>query len=125
MVDHERALDAVLGAAASTIRRDMLARLSRGPMRVTDLARHYPVSLNAVSKHTKVLESAGLVHRVVHGREHTLHLRAEPLRQASRWLAAYEQFWSERLDALAELLEAPLSTPRRSRRDRNHTRNPS
>ena len=62
------------------------------------------MSLNAVSKHVKVLERAGLVSRRVRGREHWLRLRREPLREAARWLARQRAFWDSRLDALEALL---------------------
>jgi len=57
-----------------------------------------------VSKHVKVLERAGLVERRIRGREHRLRLRAEPLREAARWLEHYRRFWGERLDALESFL---------------------
>ena len=56
--------------------------------------------LNAVSKHVKVLEKAGVVRRARQGREHTLQLNADPLRQVARWAHRYERFWSDRLDRL-------------------------
>jgi len=60
------------------------------------------MSLNAVSKHIKVLEQAGLVRRTRHGREHTLELDAAPLREVVRWTSSYEQFWNERLDRIED-----------------------
>ena len=62
------------------------------------------MSFNAVSKHVKVLERAGLVRRRVQGREHVLRLEAGPLREASRWLEHYRVFWNARLDALEAML---------------------
>ena len=58
------------------------------------------MSLNAVSKHIKVLERARLVRRTIHGREHTLELEPGPLREVVRWVSRYEQFWTERLDRM-------------------------
>ena len=94
------ALDTVLTAIAAPTRRAIIDRLARGPARVTDVAQPFDMSLNAVSKHIKVLEGAGLVRRVKHGREHTLELDAEPLQQVTTWVLRYEQFWTERLDRL-------------------------
>lgn len=91
-------LDAVLAAVSDPSRRAILDRLTRGPARVTDVAEPFAMSLNAVSKHVKVLESAGLVRRSRQGREHVLRLNAAPLREVARWANRYEQYWTERLD---------------------------
>ena len=95
-----QALDTVLTAISDPTRRAIIDRLARGPARVTDIAQPFDMSLNAVSKHIKVLEGAGLVRRMKHGREHTLELDAEPLQQVTTWVLRYEQFWTERLDRL-------------------------
>lgn len=96
----EQALDSVLSAISDQTRRAILDRLTAGPSRVTDLAAPFAMSLNAVSKHIKVLEQAGLVRRTQHGREHTLELDPTPLREVVRWASRYEEFWNERLDRL-------------------------
>src|SRR5215831_2520309 len=93
-------LDAVLSAVSDPTRRAILDRLARGPARVTDIAEPLPMSLNAVSKHVKVLEAAGLVRRARQGREHVLALDARPLRDVARWAHRYEPYWTERLDRL-------------------------
>jgi DNA-binding transcriptional ArsR family regulator len=72
---------------------------------VTDLAEPFDISLNAVSKHLKVLESAGLVHRERQGREHVLSLNAAPLRDVARWASRYERYWTERVDRLEAFFE--------------------
>ena len=78
--------------------------LARGEVNVGDLAARFTVSFNAVSKHVKVLERAGLVARRVRGREHRLRLRPRPLQEAARWLTDQRAFWTSRLDALEALL---------------------
>jgi DNA-binding transcriptional ArsR family regulator len=93
-------LDRALSAVADPTRRAIVDRLARGPARVTDVAEPFAMSLNAVSKHIKVLEVAGFVRRVRHGREHLLELDATPLRELARWAHGYEQFWNEQLDRL-------------------------
>ena len=98
------AIDLTFAALADPTRRRIVARLARGRARVTDLAEPFDMSLNAVSKHLKVLERAGLVHRQRCGREHFLRLRPAPLREVAAWTSKYERFWSERLDALADFL---------------------
>lgn len=97
-------LDLAFAALADPTRRRIVAKLTRGETRVTDLALPFDMSLNAVSKHIKVLEGAGLVRRTRVGREHYLRLRAQPLRDAARWISQYERFWTQRLDALGEFL---------------------
>lgn len=91
-------LATVLGAVAHPARRAILSRLADGPARVTEIAAPFDLSLNAVSKHLKVLEAAGLVVREKVGRDHILTFRGAPLRQVSVWVHEYERFWSERLD---------------------------
>ena len=93
-------LSNVLDAIAHPSRRAILDRLTRGPARVTEIAEPFDMSLNAVSKHLKVLESAGLIRREVQGREHFIEFQAEPLRLVSGWVHEYERYWTQRLDRL-------------------------
>ncbi|MFZ0128618.1 MAG: metalloregulator ArsR/SmtB family transcription factor [Candidatus Dormiibacterota bacterium] len=106
MVEYETALDATFAALSHPVRREMLDDLREGPMRVTDLAEPFTVSLAASSKHIKVLEHAGLVSRTVSGRDHVLTLQGTPLGDAGRWIGVYRQFWDGRLDALDAQLRA-------------------
>jgi DNA-binding transcriptional ArsR family regulator len=99
-----RHLDRVYGAIADPTRRAMLEILAGGEVNVGMLAQRFSISFNGVSKHVKVLEQAGLVRRNVRGREHWLTLRPAPLREASRWLEHYRQFWDTRLEALEDFL---------------------
>ncbi len=98
-------LNQTYAAIADPTRRAILTRLTQGETRVTELAEPFAMSLNAVSKHVRVLERAGLVRRQVKGRDHYLALEAEPLRAASAWIDTYRQFWDERLDALESFLQ--------------------
>lgn len=97
-------LDQVYGAIADPTRRAILGILAEGEINVGSLAERFPISLNGVSKHVKVLERAGLVGRTVRGREHRLRLNAEPLREAADWLEHYRAFWDTRLAALETFL---------------------
>ena len=97
-------LDQVYGAIADPTRREILRILAEGEINVGTLADRFPISLNGVSKHVKVLERAGLVERTVRGREHRLRLNAEPLQEATMWLEHYRTFWGNRLDALEAYL---------------------
>jgi DNA-binding transcriptional ArsR family regulator len=101
MVERQSAvLDHTYGALSHPIRREMLDILKHGPLRITDIADPFTVSLAAASKHVGVLESAGLVTRTVVGREHMLTLEARLLLDARLWIDTYQGFWEERLDAL-------------------------
>jgi DNA-binding transcriptional ArsR family regulator len=106
-------LDLAFAALADPTRRRIVARLAKGEARVTDLARPFDMSLNAVSKHLKVLERAGLVRRTRAGREHHIALEPGPIRRVARWAATYERFWSHRLDRLEAFLEAERKGDRR------------
>ena len=97
-------LDRTLAALADSTRRAIVARLTAGDARVTEVAKPFEMSLNAVSKHLKVLEGAGLVRREVRGREHWLSFDGAPLTAASDWIDHYREFWEGRLDALAGFL---------------------
>jgi DNA-binding transcriptional ArsR family regulator len=102
-------LDAVFGALADPTRRAILTRLARGEATVTELATPFSVSQPAISRHLKVLERAGLISRSRRATARLSHLRAEPLREATVWLAGYREFWEESYERLDELL-ASLQT---------------
>ena len=99
-------LDNTLIALADSTRRGILERLSQGPAKVTEVAAPFPISLNSVSKHIRILERAGLVKRTVAGREHRLELAAAPVHQITDWMEHHRNFWTQRLDALDALLRA-------------------
>ena len=93
-------LSNILGAISHPSRRAILDRLTQGPARVTEIAEPFDMSLNAVSKHLKVLEQAGLIKREVVGREHFIEFRGAPLREVSTYVRHYERFWNRELDRL-------------------------
>ncbi len=93
-------LDQVIVAISDPTRRAIMGRLAHGPARISDVAAPFSMSLTGVCKHVKVLERAGLVRRTRQGRENTLALSAEPLRDVARWVSRYERFWNARLDRL-------------------------
>ena len=99
-------LDHTLIALADPTRRAILRRLSRGEARVTELAAPFEMSLNAVSKHIRMLERAKLVRRRRLGREHLLSFDPEPLSAATAWIEEQRALWSGRLELLDELLLA-------------------
>jgi DNA-binding transcriptional ArsR family regulator len=101
----ETTLDQTLIAIADPTRRAILRRLSKGEARVTEIARPFAMSLNAVSKHIRVLERARLVRRRRVGREHLLSFDPRPLDEAAAWIEAQSAFWTASLGALDAMLQ--------------------
>jgi DNA-binding transcriptional ArsR family regulator len=97
-------LSIVFGALADPTRRAILARLAEGDASVRELTAPFRVSQPAISRHLKVLEQAGLISRNRRATVRLSHLEAEPLRDATAWLARYREFWAESFDRLDELL---------------------
>lgn len=97
-------LSAVFGALADPTRRAILARLADGDATVMELAAPFSVSQPAISKHLKVLESAGLITRRRQATARLSHLEPEPLKEASDWLARYREAWEARHQKLDDLL---------------------
>jgi DNA-binding transcriptional ArsR family regulator len=107
MVNYPTApLDATFAALSDPTRRAILARLAQGEATVTELAEPFPFSLPAVSKHLRVLESAGLLKREIDGRIHRCRLAPEPMKTAAQWMDHYRVFWERQFDALAKYLES-------------------
>jgi DNA-binding transcriptional ArsR family regulator len=104
-------LDHTLLALADPTRRAILARLMHGEARVTDLAAPFAISLNAVSKHIRMLERAQLVRRRRQWREHWVSFQSAPLEEATAWLNQQQTFWHARLDALEAALQADGTAP--------------
>lgn len=93
-------LDTIFYALSDPTRREMVRLLATKEHTVTELAAPFDMSLPAVSKHIKVLETAGLLNRTVQGRVHYCRLTPETLVIAQEWLHFYERFWNRQLDAL-------------------------
>lgn len=108
-------LSTVFGALADPTRRAILARLTEGDLTVGELSAPFSMSQPAISRHLKVLEGAGLISRSRRATTRLSHLQAEPLREATEWMARYQAYWDEshdRLDALLAALQAdPKDTP--------------
>jgi DNA-binding transcriptional ArsR family regulator len=111
---HADPLSLTLSALADPTRRSILARLSAGDATVNELAAPYAMSLAAVSKHLKVLESAGLITRSREAQWRPCHLQAQPLQAVAEWVGGYERFWTRNLDSLGDYLaelQQPKATP--------------
>lgn len=98
-------LDSIFHALADETRRSILRDVAVGEKTVGEVAKPYRMSLAAVSKHLNVLESAELIARERRGSFQIVKINAKNLRPAEEWLAFYETFWSDRLDALQRHLE--------------------
>ena len=103
-------LSRVFAALADPTRRDIVARLSAGDATVNELAAPYDVSLQAVSKHLKVLEDAGLVTRSRDAQRRPVHLEAEVFDLMTKWIERYRQRAEERFQRLDAVLAELTST---------------
>ncbi len=97
-------LDRTFSALADPTRRAILARLSEGEATVNELADPFPISVQAVSKHLKVLERAGLISRARSAQWRPARLRGAPLGEVTDWLEHYRGFWEASFDRLEEHL---------------------
>ena len=117
-----RQLDAIFAALADPTRRAILSRLAQGETSVAELAEPFDMSQPAISKHLKVLESAGLVSQGQDAQRRPRRLEANALRVANEWLERYRKYWEEnfeRLDQVLEKLKAgdqPSTTKRRKKK---------
>jgi DNA-binding transcriptional ArsR family regulator len=101
----EEALNAIFAALADPTRRAIVGRLAAGEANVKELAEPFSVSLQAVSKHLKVLEAAGLITRGRRAQQRPCRLRPHALAQANDWLDAYRRLWDASFDRLADHLQ--------------------
>src|SRR5215204_1442520 len=97
-------LSITFAALADPTRRAILARLADGEATVNELAQPFPITVQAVSKHLRVLERAGLIERGRTAQLRPSRLRAAPLGEAAEWLQAYRRFWEEGFDRMDERL---------------------
>ena len=98
-------LSVTLSALADPTRRAILARLSQGEATVNELAEPFDISLPAISRHLKVLESAGLISRGRDAQWRPCRLEAAPLRAVDDWLERYRHFWAGSFDQMGAYLE--------------------
>jgi DNA-binding transcriptional ArsR family regulator len=98
-------LSATFGALADPTRRAILARLAQGEATVNELAEPFPITVQAVSRHLKVLERAGLISRGRTAQLRPSRLQAAALREVAEWVEDYRSFWEESFDRLGEQLE--------------------
>ena len=122
LTDSDESLDRAFAALADRTRRAILLRLASGEAAAGELAAPFPVSAPAISRHLRVLESAGLVARRVDGKHRRLRLDPAALRTAAEWLDFYRRFWSGSFDELDEHLRntKPRGTTQRKEKPDGH-----
>ena len=108
-------LSDVLTAISHPTRRAIIDRLAKGPAGFLEIAKPFDLALNAVTKHLKLLERAGLIVRKKQGREVVISLRGAPLKEVAGWVHHYERFWKERLDQFEQHFQ---NTPRKERKQK-------
>ena len=112
MVEYNKKMSLILKAVSDVTRRSVLTLLcQQGPRKVTDLAGHYRMSLNAVSKHIKILESTGLVRRTTIGRVHLIEADLTDFQLVEQWFEEMDSIWALRLNALGNLIEIKTGEP--------------
>ena len=115
MVNNQKKVEIVFSALADSTRRGIFERLSRrGESRVTSLARHFPISLPAFSRHLRVLERAHLIERRREGRIHMIRANSTGLKPAQQWISHYAAGWEFSLDTLDNLLESDKQKEKRT-----------
>jgi DNA-binding transcriptional ArsR family regulator len=121
MVEYSQSaeLDRIFSALADPTRRAILRALTRHASTINEIAKPFPVSLNAVSKHVMVLERAGLLRREIKGRQHYCWIEPRPLREADEWLEQYREFWEQRMDALEAYVARKYAASKRRTRHGN------
>lgn len=105
MLNESVQLDLAFQALADPTRRGMLARLSRAPASVSELAKPFAMSLPAIMQHLQMLEASGLVRSEKKGRVRTCHIEPAALARAEGWIAEQRALWEGRLDRLEDYLE--------------------
>lgn len=113
-------LDAVFAALADPTRRAIIERLSRGEARVTEVAEPFAMSLNAVSKHIRVLELSGVIARHRKGRDHILSINTRSLDEVDGWIGRTRHYWEKRLDAMERVLRELKMEQKAGPKDRQH-----
>jgi DNA-binding transcriptional ArsR family regulator len=113
-------LDAVFAALADPTRRAIIERLSRSEARVTEIAEPFRMSLNAVSKHIRVLEASGVVERHKKGRDHILSINTHSLDEVDGWIVRMRRYWDGQLDAMEDLLRELKKDHKSGPKDRKH-----
>jgi DNA-binding transcriptional ArsR family regulator len=109
-------LSVTFSALADPTRRAILARLSQGEATVNELAKPFAMSLPSISRHLKVLETAGLITRGREAQWRPCKLKPEPLKRVDGWLDKYRKFWSESFDRMDSVLSELTKAPKKGKK---------
>ncbi len=109
----EEQVDLIFHALSDSTRRDIMSKVSESEQSISDLARQYEISFAAIQMHVSVLEKASLVTKRVQGRQKLVRNNAETLRRASELLARYERIWTQRVDAIGQILDEDKEVERK------------
>ncbi|HEX5456502.1 MAG TPA: metalloregulator ArsR/SmtB family transcription factor [Candidatus Saccharimonadales bacterium] len=104
MVEYTMQLDSIFGALADSTRRDILRRIARGEMSISEIAEPYSLTFAAISKHLKVLEKAKLITKRRRGKEQVVYLAPKAFASAEEYLEFYRSLWEDRLNSLDKYL---------------------
>jgi DNA-binding transcriptional ArsR family regulator len=115
-------LSATFAALADPTRRAILAQLALGECSVNDLAAPFDMSLQAVSKHLRVLERAGLIAQRRDAQRRPCRIEAAPIKQVADWAEHYRTLWEQRLDRLEDYLKELQSSPPHRTKEKSHAR---
>ena len=113
-ITRQAKLDATFSALADPTRRAILARLAQGETTVKELSRPFKISAPAVTKHLKVLQSAGLIARSQRAQQRPCRLVPKPLQEATDWMEQYRTLWEQRLDRLEDYLLELQGEPKKN-----------
>jgi DNA-binding transcriptional ArsR family regulator len=105
MVEHALHLDSIFGSLSDATRRDILKRVAKKELSVSEVARPYRLTLAAISKHLKILENARLVVKRRKGKQQFVKLSPVAIKDASQYLKTYEALWNDRFDSLEQYLK--------------------
>ncbi len=108
----EEEVDLLFHALSDRTRRDIMGKVSQGGQSISDLARQYEVSFAAIQKHVSVLEKASLVTKELNGRQKIVRNNPETLHRATELLTRYERLWTQRIDAIGQILDQETSEER-------------
>jgi len=106
MVEYTLRLDNIFGSLSDATRRDILKRVAKEEMTISQIAKYYKMTFAAISKHLKILEKAKLIIKNRRGKEQFVKLAPQTLDQATTYLETYKQIWENRLDSLEEYLKS-------------------
>ncbi len=108
----EEEVDLLFHALSDRTRRDIMGKVSQGEQSISDLARQYEVSFAAIQKHVSVLEKASLVTKELRGRQKIVRNNPETLHRATELLAGYERLWTQRIEAIGQIIDQEKSEER-------------